>query len=58
MKLSRLVAFILTLVFAVSGLAADKPVEVDTAEAMSITFPNFVELMTQCGGKVRMQKGE
>ncbi len=39
---------------AVAGLAADRAVEVDTAEAMCVTFPNFVDLMNRCGGRVRM----
>lgn len=37
----------------VAGLAADRPVEVDTAEAMNITFPSFVDLMTRCGARMR-----
>jgi 3-phosphoshikimate 1-carboxyvinyltransferase len=37
----------------VAGLVSDSPVEVDTAEAMSITFPSFVDLMNQCGGRMR-----
>ena len=40
---------------AVAGLASDRPVEVDTAEAVSVTFPNFVELMNRCGGKVSVR---
>ena len=39
---------------AVAGLAADKPVAVDTAEAVSATFPDFVGLMQQAGGRVRV----
>ncbi len=38
---------------AVAGLASDRPVEVDTAEAVAITFPNFVELMARLGADVR-----
>ncbi len=38
---------------AIAGLASEKPVEVDTAEAVSITFPSFVELMTRCGARMR-----
>ena len=40
----------------VAGLAADQSVEVDTAEAMSITFPSFVELMNTCGAKVTVRE--
>ena len=42
---------------AVAGLAAERTVEVDTAESVRITFPNFVELMNQCGAKVRTEEG-
>ncbi len=34
---------------AVAGLRAETPVIVDSAEAMDITFPNFVELMNSLG---------
>ncbi len=37
---------------AVAGLAADKPVTVDTAEAVAVTFPNFVQLMNECGARM------
>lgn len=37
---------------AVAGLASDEAVTVDTAEAMSVTFPGFVELMNQCGARM------
>jgi 3-phosphoshikimate 1-carboxyvinyltransferase len=36
----------------VAGLASDNPVEVDTADAMGITFPTFVTLMNGCGAKM------
>jgi 3-phosphoshikimate 1-carboxyvinyltransferase len=39
---------------AIAGLASEKPVEVDTAEAVSITFPSFVELMTRCGARMKI----
>jgi 3-phosphoshikimate 1-carboxyvinyltransferase len=39
---------------AIAGLASEKPVEVDTAEAVSITFPSFVELMTGCGARMKV----
>jgi 3-phosphoshikimate 1-carboxyvinyltransferase len=38
---------------AVAGLASERPVEVDTAEAVAITFPDFVELMTSLGADVQ-----
>lgn len=39
---------------AVAGLVASGETEVDTAESMAVTFPNFVELMDGLGA--RMQK--
>ncbi len=39
---------------AIAGLASEKPVEVDTAEAVSITFPSFVDLMTRCGARKKI----
>lgn len=41
---------------AVAGLVAKGETIVDTAEAIQITFPNFVELMQQVGGKVKWQE--
>ncbi len=37
---------------AVAGLASPEPVTVDTAEAASITFPNFAELVQSVGGRI------
>ena len=37
---------------AVAGLRATGPVQVDSAEAMAITFPTFVELMNALGAKM------
>lgn len=39
---------------AVAGLAAEGVTEVDTAESASVTFPNFVELMTSLGARMRV----
>jgi 3-phosphoshikimate 1-carboxyvinyltransferase len=39
---------------AIAGLAAERPVEVDAAEAVSVTFPSFVELMTRCGARMKV----
>jgi len=44
----------LVMACAVAGLASDQPVRVETAEAIRVTFPNFVELMNRCGGRVRI----
>lgn len=38
---------------AIAGLASDKPIEVDTAETAAITFPQFEELMLECGAKLK-----
>lgn len=38
---------------AVAGMACDGITEIDTAEAVSITFPNFVELMQGAGAGIR-----
>ena len=39
---------------AVAGLAADGETAIDTAEAMSVTFPNFTELMSGCGARMKL----
>ncbi|MEK7813751.1 MAG: 3-phosphoshikimate 1-carboxyvinyltransferase, partial [Candidatus Desantisbacteria bacterium] len=36
----------------VAGLAAKGQTIIDTAESMQITFPNFVQLMQQIGGRI------
>lgn len=41
---------------AVAGLVAEGETIVDTAEAIQVTFPNFVELMQQVGGKVEWKE--
>jgi 3-phosphoshikimate 1-carboxyvinyltransferase len=41
---------------AVAGLAAQGVTEIDTAEAMGITFPNFVELMASIGAKIEVKE--
>jgi len=40
---------------AVAGLAAKGITEIDTAEAMNITFPNFVDLMKNSGAEMRLK---
>jgi 3-phosphoshikimate 1-carboxyvinyltransferase len=37
---------------AVAGLAADGTTEVETAEAAAVTFPSFVDLMTELGARI------
>lgn len=39
---------------AIAGLAMNEPVEIDTAEAMSVTFPEFVALMKRLGGNLNL----
>ena len=39
---------------AVAGMACDGVTEIDTAEAVSITFPSFVELMTAAGAEMKL----
>lgn len=38
---------------AVAGLGCEGATEISTAEAVDITFPNFVELMSQLGASIR-----
>jgi 3-phosphoshikimate 1-carboxyvinyltransferase len=40
---------------AVAGLAIPGQTEVDRAEAVEVTFPNFVELMQKLGGRIRKE---
>ena len=40
---------------AVAGMAAEGQTVVDTAESMQVTFPNFVELMNNVGGRIEVQ---
>ncbi len=39
---------------AVAGLGADGSTEIDTAESVRVTFPNFVELMRSVGGQMEV----
>lgn len=41
---------------AVAGLAAEGVTSVTTAEAINITFPNFLELMSSCGGIMFLER--
>jgi 3-phosphoshikimate 1-carboxyvinyltransferase len=41
---------------AVAGMAIPGRTSVDTAEAISVTFPNFIELVQRLGGKVKKAK--
>ena len=39
---------------AIAGMGLDDPCQVDTAEAMSVTFPNYVDLMRQIGAQMEL----
>ncbi len=39
---------------AVAGLNAEGETRIDTAEAMSVTFPEFVKCIEQCGGDIQL----
>ncbi|HUT62480.1 MAG TPA: 3-phosphoshikimate 1-carboxyvinyltransferase [Anaerolineae bacterium] len=39
----------------VAGYAADRPVSIDTAEAVGVTFPRFWETMRSLGAKIEMK---
>lgn len=41
---------------AVAGLAAEGSTTIDTAESVSVTFPNFVELMQALGASIRKEE--
>jgi len=43
----------IVMALAIAGLAHDKPSTIDTAEAMNVTFPNFVELMTSINAEIK-----
>lgn len=40
---------------AVAGMAAEGETTITTAEAINITFPNFVEFMKNCGAKIGVE---
>jgi 3-phosphoshikimate 1-carboxyvinyltransferase len=46
----------IVMALAVAGLAAQGVTEIDTAEAMGITFPNFVQLMASIGARIEMKE--
>ena len=45
----------IVMALAVAGLALDEPVEIDTAEVMNVTFPNFVDLMKTLNAEMNLQ---
>lgn len=46
----------IVMALAMAGLACKGATEIDTAEAMNITFPNFVELMQECGATMTVEQ--
>ena len=44
----------IVMALALAGLALDEPCVIDTAEAMSVTFPTFVELMRSLGAEMTL----
>lgn len=42
----------IVMALSLAGLVLDGPTIIDTAEAMSVTFPTFTELMTNLGAKI------
>ncbi|MDO8588055.1 MAG: 3-phosphoshikimate 1-carboxyvinyltransferase [Armatimonadota bacterium] len=45
----------IVMAMAIAGLACDGRTRVDTAEAVSVTFPNFVDLMRSVGGRIEVR---
>jgi 3-phosphoshikimate 1-carboxyvinyltransferase len=41
---------------AVAGMGATGVTEIDTAESVAVTFPNFVELMQSVGARIRVEQ--
>jgi 3-phosphoshikimate 1-carboxyvinyltransferase len=46
----------IVMALAVAGLGLERPCTIATAEAMSVTFPTFVDLMTSIGAKMKTTK--
>jgi len=46
----------IVMAMSLAGMAVDGQCEIDTAEAMSVTFPNFVELMRSIGANMEVKK--
>ena len=46
----------IVMAMSLAGMAVDGQCEIDTAEAMSVTFPNFVELMRSIGANIEVKK--
>ena len=46
----------IVMALALAGLALDEPCSIQTAEAMNVTFPNYVDLMTSLGADMELVK--
>ncbi len=46
----------IVMALAVAGLNTEGETIIDTAEAMNVTFPEFVDLMRSCGGKMELME--
>ncbi len=46
----------IVMAMSLAGMAVDGQSEIDTAEAVSVTFPNFVELMRSIGANIEVKK--
>lgn len=44
----------IVMALAIAGMNSDKVTTIEGAEAMNVTFPEFMSLMKACGGKLRM----
>jgi len=45
----------IVMALSLAAMAADGQIEIDTAEAMNVTFPDYVELMCSIGAKMRVE---
>lgn len=46
----------IVMALAIAGMTMNKPLEIDTAEAMNVTFPDFVNLMKNLGADLNIVK--
>jgi 3-phosphoshikimate 1-carboxyvinyltransferase len=44
----------IVMALSLAGMGIDKQITIDTAEAMSVTFPNYVELMKNLGARMEI----
>jgi len=44
----------IVMALALAGLGLDEPVTIETAEAMAVTFPDFVSLMQSLGANMHL----